>query len=145
MTDPFAMRSLCAFKSVYRGPNYHFNNSTDDNAPSVNQHPSLAFASKDNTNYFVPSSEAPYTIHKVLNNPHEQKVCIEDKEKVIEAGASPKESLQKGRGQVDPNILSAFEHPVMKTTKMSLTSQGSGKVSKVSGKVIKKGSKIRYV
>lgn len=146
MTDPFAMRSLCAFKTLRQGPNYHFNNSTDDNTPSLNQYPGLAFPNKDNVNYFVPSSETEYTIHKTLENPHQQKVEVEDEQKIITASASPKEALQKGKGQMQNSVLKAFEHPVMKTSKITISTKGSGKVAKDEKvKKVKKTSKIRYV
>lgn len=141
MTDPFAMRSYCAFRPLRQGPNYLFNNSTDDNAPSVSQYPSLAFANRDHVNLFAPSTEGEYTIHKSMENPHEQKVQLEDQEKVIKASASPIKTLQKGMGQVETTILNAFEHPVMKTSKITVGA-GAGKKSSNSKP---KGSKIKFV
>lgn len=140
------MRSYCAFRPLRLGPNYRFNNSTDDNAPSMSQYPGLAFANKDPVNCFVPSSEGEYTIHKKLENPHEQKVQVENQEKTIKASASPIHTLQRGMGQVNPSVLSAFEHPVMKTSKVTV---GAGKslkrASSESSAKVTKVSKIKYI
>jgi len=140
------MRSYCGFKPSYYGPNYNINYSTDDNAPSMSQYPGLAFANKDSVNCFVPSTEAEYTIEKKLGNPHEQTVQVEDQEKVIKASAAPKEELQRGMGQVNTNVLNAFEHPVMKTSKIAV---GAGKTQKraleASSIRPKKVSKIKYI
>jgi len=124
------------------GPNYHINYLTDDNAPSMSQYPGLAFANKDNVNCFAPTSEAEYTIHKTMANPHEEQVQVEDSEKVIKASAAPQQTLQKGMGQVSPSVLKAFEHPVMKTSKVTI---GAGRGPKKNASRVTKRSKINYV
>jgi hypothetical protein len=112
----------------------------------MSQYPGLAFANKDNVNCFVPSTESEYTIEKKLVNPHEQEVTVEEQEKVIKASAAPIETLQKGMGQVDSTVLNAFEHPVMKTSKIAV---GAGKAPKLASKASssrpKKVSKIKYI
>jgi len=146
MTCPFAMRSYCAFRPSLYAPNYHLNNSTDDNAPSMSQYPGLAFPNKDNVNCYAPSSQSEYTIEKKLQNPHEEKVKVEEVEKTIKASAAPGQTLQKGMGQVDSSVLNAFEHPVMKTSKITV---GAGKALKrpapAASTQAKKISKIKYI
>jgi hypothetical protein len=143
MTDPFAQRSFCAFPPSDLVPNFHFNNSTDDNAPSFNQTPGVAFASNDNTNYFVPGTESQYTIHKKLENVHTQDVEADDQVKTLVNTVEPKDGTQRGMGQMAPSVISAFDHPVMKTSKIIIKSQGSGKV--VKRPKVKKVSQLRYV
>ncbi len=112
----------------------------------MSQYPGLAFANKDNVNCFAPSTESEYTIEKKLVNPHEQKVKVEEQEKTIKASAAPIEALQRGKGQVDSSVLNAFEHPVMKTSKITV---GAGKPRKrlpeAASTQPKKVSKIKYV
>lgn len=149
MTCPFAMRSYCAFRPAIYTPNYRINNSTDDNAPSVGQYPGLGFPNKDNVNCYAPSLGSEYTIEKKLANPHEQKVEVEHQEKTIKASASPIGALQRGMGQVNSTVLNAFEHPVMKTSKITV---GAGKAQKRASTATspastqpKKISKIKYI
>jgi len=145
MTHPFAMRYYCAFRPGRIGPNYHFNSSTDDNSPSMGRYPGLAFPNKDNVNCFVPSSESEYTIHKKMESPHDAKVAVEDQEKVIKASAAPIQTLQKGMGHVEASVINAFEHPVMKTSKVTV---GAGKATKrpsSASSAPKKISKIKYI
>jgi len=147
MTCPFAMRSYCAFRPAIYTPNYRINNSTDDNAPSMGQYPGLGFPNKDNVNCYAPSLGSEYTIEKKLANPHDQKVEVEHQEKIIKASASPIGTLQKGMGQVNSTVLNAFEHPVMKTSKITV---GAGKAQKRASTATsptqpKKISKIKYI
>ena len=141
MTDPFARRSFCAFPPRDVFPNFQFHTSSDDNAPSYNQYPGVAFANSDPTNYFVPSSEAEYTIKKKIENAHTHKVEVDNEEKTLVNTVEPKIGLQRGMGQIAAVVENAFNHPVIKTSKIELKSKGSGKISKPK-KVI---SKIRWV
>lgn len=142
MTDPFEQRSFCAFPPGDLRPNFSFNSGTDDNAPSFNQTPGVAFASSDNTNYFVPSTEAPYTIHKKLENAHTHEVSSDEQVKTLVSTVEPKEGTQRGMG-MPANVASAFDHPIMKTSKILIKAQGSGKVTKP--QKVKKVSHLRFV
>ena len=143
MTDPFARRSFCAFPPKDVFPNYQFHTSSDDNAPSYNQYPGVAFASTDPTNYFVPSTEAEYNIQKKIENAHTHKVEVDNEEKTLVNTVEPKSiGMQRGMGQIAAVVENAFNHPVIKTSKIVLKSKGSGKISKPPKKVI---SKIRWV
>ena len=141
MTDPFARRSFCAFPPRDVFPNFQFHTSSDDNAPSYNQYPGVAFANSDPTNYFVPSSEAEYTIKKKIENSHTHKVEVDNEEKTLVNTVEPKFGLQRGMGQIAAAVENAFNHPVIKTSKIVVKSKGSGKISKPK----KVTSKIRWV
>jgi hypothetical protein len=143
MTDPFAQRSFCAFPPRDVFPNFTYHNSSDDNAPSYNQYPGLAFANSDPTNYYVPSTESEYTIHKKLENVHTHEVAADDQKKTLVNTVEPKDGTQRGMGQIATVVENAFNHPVIKTSKIVLKAKGSGKITKPSK--VSKVSKIRYV
>ena len=55
----------------------------------------------------------------------------------------PKLGTQRGMGQIPTVVENAFNHPVMKTSKIVLKAKGSGKITKP--QKVSKVSKIRYV
>ena len=143
MTDPFARQSFCAFPPRDLFPNFQYHNSSDDNAPSYNQYPGVAFANSDPTNNFVPSTEAEYTIHKKIENVHTHQVKADNEVKTLVNTVEPKLGTQRGMGQIPTVVENAFNHPVMKTSKIVLKAKGSGKITKP--QKVSKVSKIRYV